>query len=60
MKKYNMPKMEISLFDAEVVSTEQNLIQQSDEMAAFNQEMANMTNGGVAKTISWQELSVIW
>lgn len=60
MKKYNMPTMEISLFDAEVVSTEQNLTQQSDEMAQFNQEMANMANGGVAKTISWQELSVIW
>ena len=60
MKKYNMPKMEISLFDAEVVSTEQNLTQQSAQMAAFNEEMANMENGGVAKTISWQELSVIW
>lgn len=60
MKKYNMPKMEISLFDAEVVSTEQNLIQQSDKMAQFNQEMADMASGGVAKTISWQELSVIW
>ena len=60
MKKYNMPTMEISLFDAEVVSTEQNLTQQSAQMAAFNEEMANMENGGVAKTISWQELKVIW
>ena len=60
MKKYNMPKMEISLFDAEVVSTEQTLIQQSDEMAQFNREMADMADGGVARTITWEQLKVIW
>ncbi len=58
MKKYNIPTMEISLFDAEVVSTgETSLTQESAKMAQFNQEMAEIsTNGGIAKTISWTNL----
>lgn len=56
MKKYNIPTMEISFFDAEVVSTAE-LTQQSAKMAQFNQEMAEIsTNGGIAKTISWTNL----
>ena len=60
MKKYNMPKMEISLFDAEVVSTEETN-EMSTKMAAFNEEMATIANsGGVARTITWDQLKVTW
>lgn len=56
MKKYNMPTMEISLFDVEVVSTGETS-KQSADMATFNDEMKTIASGGgVTKTISWNEL----
>ena len=56
MKKYNMPKMEISLFDAEVVSTGE-MSEQSTAWNNFNQEWdAIIKSGGVTKSIEWKEL----
>lgn len=58
MKKYNMPKMEISLFDAEVVSTNN---EESGKLQAFNDEYNNILNNkGVARTITWDQLKVTW
>ena len=55
MKKYNMPKMEISLFDVEVVSTSEN--PQSTAMVNFTNEYNQaLANNGIAKTISWDKL----
>ena len=58
MKKYNMPTMEISLFDVEVISTTGN--DASTGLTAFENAYQTASNGGVAKTIQWNELSTIW
>ena len=56
MKKYNMPTMEISLFDAEVVSTNQSTQQMSRDLANFNEFQNSIGADGIAKTISWNDL----
>ena len=59
MKKYNMPTMEISLFDAEVVSTSEN--PQSAAMVNFTNEYNQaLANNGIAKTIEWNDIKVIY
>ena len=60
MKKYNMPKMEISLFDAEVVSTNQTTDEISRDLANFNEFQNSIDAGGIARTIRWDELKVTW
>ena len=57
MKKYNMPTMEISLFDAEVVSTSNEA---SAAMENFTEFQENIGTNGIAKTIEWSELKVIY
>lgn len=57
MKKYNMPTMEISLFDAEVVSTSNEA---SAAMENFTEFQGNVGTKGIARTIEWSELKVIY
>ena len=57
MKKYNMPTMEISLFDAEVVSTSNEA---SAAMENFTEFQGNVGTKGIARTITWKELELIW
>ena len=56
MKKYNMPTMEISLFDAEVVSTNQTTEHTSDDMANFTAFQNGIDANGIARTIYWDKL----
>lgn len=63
MKKYNMPAMEISLFDAEVVSTssEGAMSAASAAMENFTQFQESIAAGnGISKTIGWNELEFIY
>ena len=60
MKKYNMPAMEISLFDAEVVSTNQTTGDMSRDLANFNEFQNGIGPNGIARTITWKELELIW
>ena len=55
MKKYNMPTMEISLFDAEVVSTSSEN-QTSTAMEDFTRFQESIGENGIARTISWDKL----
>lgn len=55
MKKYNMPTMEISLFDAEVVSTSGEN-QTSTAMEDFTRFQDSIDGNGIATTIRWDEL----
>ena len=57
MKKYNMPKMEISLFDAEVVSTSND---ESTNLQDFTDKYNTALANGVARTITWDQLKVTW
>ena len=60
MKKYNMPTMELSLFDAEVVSTSE-VSKMSEDLTAFNSEMeAIKNNGGLTRAITWEQLNITW
>lgn len=59
MKKYNMPTMEISLFDTEVVSTSSEGTM-SDGLQAFNEAYNQALTNGVAKTIEWNDIKVIY
>lgn len=59
MKKYNMPTMEISLFDTEVVSTS-NEGAMSANLQAFNEAYDQALLNGVAKTIDWSQIKVIY
>ena len=55
MKKYNMPTMEISLFDAEVVSTSGEGAT-SAAMENFTEFLNSIGENGIAKTINWNDL----
>ena len=57
MKKYNMPTMEISLFDAEVVSTSNEA---SAAMENFTEFQEKIGTNGIAKTIEWNDIKVIY
>ena len=59
MKKYNMPTMEISLFDAEVVSTS-NEGAMSANLQAFNEAYNQALANGFATTIDWNDIKVIY
>ena len=55
MKKYNMPTMEISLFDAEVVSTSGEGAT-SAAMENFTAFQNGIDANGIARTIYWDKL----